>query len=226
VAAGEHRPLSEVIADPELLNFSLGTRYRLALSLAESVFFLHLTGWLHKSIRTDNILLSGFGPTADHVSYPRLQLHLVGFNTARLDQQGERSEKLDQSPRADLYHHPDYQCANKNDFSYSRGYDIYSLGVCLLELAMWQPVHEIGRYDSRKHSATAFAKKLQKKDVLNTMNFTVGSAYRRAVEWCLKGPFEQKQSGNASFSEMQNDQQAMEFWDCVVLELANCSVPE
>ena len=222
-SAGLHRPLLELIEGPDLRNFSLGTRYRLASNLAECVFFLHLTGLLHKGIRSDNVLLSG--SQKDECIYSDLKLHLVGFNTARLDQQGEISEKVEVDAHAELYHHIDYQRSKKNDVDYTRGYDIYSLGVVLLEIGLWHPVKKIGRYDSGNYNAIAFASRLQKKRLLDNLNFTAGSAYRRAVEWCLKGPFEEVQ-GQVPFKNLPSEKQSMGFWDHVVLELAKCSVPE
>ncbi|KAH7161774.1 hypothetical protein EDB81DRAFT_925477 [Dactylonectria macrodidyma] len=227
VGSGKHRALSETIEAGDMDHISLGTRHRLALELAESVFYLHLTGWLHKSIRSDNLLISTHNSDKNTVAPslgPQLSLTLVGFNTSRLDQQGEASEKIEQGNVANLYQHPDYQGGSWMT-PYLRSYDIYSLGVCLLEIGLWQPIREIGGYKPNKHSATSFSNKLKKESVMGSLDFTVGTPYRRAVEWCLKGQFEVGEDGQV-FATKPSEGQMLEFSDRVVSELAKCSVPE
>jgi serine/threonine protein kinase len=208
-------------------NISLGTRYRFALELAECVFFLHLTGWLHKGINSFNILISGLQANKSNTSTSKSppsggRLSLVGFRTSRLDKPDEKSEKFHQSPHASLYIHPDYQSEGQNH-TYSRIYDIYSLGVCLLELAFWQPIWVYGEYKPKKHTLKSFAKKLQTESTLNTLEFSVGSPYRRAVEWCLKSKVNNSQGGTDQSKKIE---QASEFWEKVVVELAKCSISE
>lgn len=151
---------------------------------------------------------------------PQISLLLAGFTTARLDGSLVTSEKVNSGPREELYHHPDYQRENKYDTRYNFAHDVYSLGICLLEIAMWQPIDELGRYDPRKYSATEFARKLAGKRAMDTLDFTVGKGYRRAVEWCLTRANTQEEVNEDD--ESKRDGEAMEFWDGVVQEPGNC----
>jgi hypothetical protein len=69
---------------------SLTDRVRLAYRLALSVSNIHNEGWLHKGIRSENVL---FFPTrvaeARNLNNPRL----IGFDFARKEDPGEYSEK-------------------------------------------------------------------------------------------------------------------------------------
>lgn len=55
----KHTTLHDMINDQVHADLSLGTRLRLALPLASCVFYLHLTGWLHKGLSSSNILTRG-----------------------------------------------------------------------------------------------------------------------------------------------------------------------
>ncbi|KAF2466944.1 uncharacterized protein BDR25DRAFT_376499 [Lindgomyces ingoldianus] len=204
--------LFDAIADAKFQHISLGERYKLALALAESLFYLRLTGWFHRAIRSSNILICGDPPTPD------IRLLLVGFTSARLEKPWEKSDKIISGQYDELYHHPTYQGKNKRSVNYSYAFDIYSLGVCLIEIATWQPISELGEYDVDHHSPVKFKRKLCSNDSMGFLEFTVGKEYRRAVQWCL-GAVELKDKQDGSGEEKDS---AMEFWDQVVLKLANC----
>ncbi|KAF8459882.1 hypothetical protein BDZ91DRAFT_740984 [Kalaharituber pfeilii] len=67
--------------------------------------------------------------------------YLVGFEYARFDATSEVSEQPSSNPEHDIYRHPlaigDY-CE-----SFSRVFDIYSLGLVLVEIALWRPLRKI-----------------------------------------------------------------------------------
>ncbi|KAM5345133.1 hypothetical protein ACJ41O_010995 [Fusarium nematophilum] len=137
---------------------NLEHRLQLARRLAAAVFRLHLTGWLHKGIRSSNII---FPQATKGELSGNSNAILMGFDYSRPDRPQEES---DQSPHhgssLDLYVHPEYQHwgnvhggtlgasgnsavsipGQTSDKRYKRKYDIYSLGVLLLEVALWQPV--------------------------------------------------------------------------------------
>ncbi|KAF8460919.1 kinase-like domain-containing protein [Kalaharituber pfeilii] len=215
--ASPHRTLLELITGQS--NFSLGSRYRLARELAEGLFYMHLTGWLHKGISSHNIIISGDttlpGRTHD------LHLFLAGFNSARLDAPGQISEKFQIDEQADLYHHPEYQGSNKKTASYNRQYDIYSLGLVLLELGTWEPIKDSGKYNVAKYNPTKFQSRLLKGPA-EYLTSTMGNAYKKAVHWCLKDQFDTG-SGLAS---MPDEERSQAFWDAVVVPLASCNIPE
>lgn len=215
-----HHTLAELLKDPEHEYLNLGARSRLALSLAECVFFLHVTGWLHKSIHSGNMIISG-----NTTNTRTLRSYLVGFNSARLDGKTEISEKVELDTRTDLYQHPDYQASRKDEVSYTRQYDIYSLGLVLLELGMWQSIEVSGDFKPRRYDPTKFLGKLLNRGPVDSLGFMMGNAYKRAVVWCLRGQFERK-DGQQEYSLLTDAQKSMVFWDNVILELGKCSVEE
>ncbi|KAH8149547.1 uncharacterized protein LAJ45_06175 [Morchella importuna] len=148
--------LKGLLKNPDYEQFNLGARFRLARSLAECVFFLHLTGWLHKGLYSDNVVICGDGSTGQSSTETKaLQLYVSGFSAARLDGQGEKSEKIELEAHIDLYHHPKYQGPMKDRIEYTRQYDIYSLGLLLLELGTWQTIDESGGFKQKKHDPTS-----------------------------------------------------------------------
>jgi hypothetical protein len=60
-------------------------RLRLALKITESVRHFHTTGWLHKNLRSENILLLSLGHPSLFELTPLLYLMLAGFAFSRLD---------------------------------------------------------------------------------------------------------------------------------------------
>ena len=107
---------------------SLSDRLEIAKNLAKSVSFVHTFGFVHKNVRPDNILLSSDTPSSLGHSF------LVGFETFRADR-GHSVRHGDAEWEKDLYRHPDRQGLSP-EYSLMQ-HDIYSLGVCLLEVGMW-----------------------------------------------------------------------------------------
>lgn len=56
----------------------------------------------------------------------------------------------------DHYQHPEKR--NNPKLRYSRGFDIYSLGCVLLEIAFWQPLSKLAQSDAEPE---AFTRELQ-----------------------------------------------------------------
>ncbi|KAM0415784.1 hypothetical protein ACHAPT_013245 [Fusarium lateritium] len=110
----------------------VGERFRLAQNLASSVLLLHSSSWLHKNICSSNVLV--FKPhsqDADDTSYI-MSPYLTGFSYARPDAPGEASMEKPQTGTLDFYRRPSSESGS------SRYNDIYSLGVVMFEIGIWQ----------------------------------------------------------------------------------------
>jgi hypothetical protein len=112
-------------------DISLSSRFRIARQLAQSVSYVHSYGFVHKNIRPDTILV-----LEDHSARPtRLASFLLGFEKFR-PAEGRTLRAGDSAWERDLYRHPRRQGLKPED-AYVMQHDIYSLGVCLLEVGLW-----------------------------------------------------------------------------------------
>lgn len=116
---------------------SLSAIVRIARQLVRSVSFLHTLSFVQKNIRPENILIFPSDKSPLGMSF------LIGFNQFRHSKQ---QTKLLGDPAwyRNLYRHPERQGTNVIN-RYIMQHDIYSLGVCLLEIGLWQSfVHYTG----------------------------------------------------------------------------------
>jgi Prion-inhibition and propagation len=140
---------------------SLADRVALAGKITASILYLHSVNWLHKSLRSENVVF--FPEPFDHsyeddngddddkekdkenedaaVDYNKP--YLSGFDYARPSRSGEMTEKPPELARYDIYRHPRVQGGSSSSESFKKSFDIYSLGLVLLEIAMWMPVDRI-----------------------------------------------------------------------------------
>ncbi|KAK4231631.1 hypothetical protein QBC38DRAFT_465196 [Podospora fimiseda] len=116
---------------------SLSTRFEFARQLARSISYVHTFGFVHKNVRPESILL--FSPSEGFTILEpaaKQSLFLLGFENFR----SERAASAfigDQDFTKDLYRHPSRQGPCPTEY-YSMQHDIYSLGVCLLEIGLWR----------------------------------------------------------------------------------------
>ncbi|PLN84457.1 HET-s/LopB domain protein [Aspergillus taichungensis] len=123
----EPRTLRDVLLTQPTL--SLTKRLKLAKQLARSVMFVHTMGFVHKNIRPETVVIfeghdAGIGPS-----------FLVGFECIRYEL-GQTDLMGDLEWQKNLYRHPHRQGLWTEE-AYTMQHDIYSLGVCLLEIALW-----------------------------------------------------------------------------------------
>ncbi|KPM39368.1 hypothetical protein AK830_g7189 [Neonectria ditissima] len=125
---------------------SLSQRFEMAQELAKAVSYVHTFGFVHKNIRPESILSFGSPNT------PTRSVFLVGFENFRREE-GNTQRRGDDVPERNLYRHPTRQGPTPQD-DYLMQHDIYSLGVCLLEVGLWQSFFQ---YDVENGSTVASA---------------------------------------------------------------------
>ncbi|KAL2834831.1 hypothetical protein BJY01DRAFT_252807 [Aspergillus pseudoustus] len=112
---------------------ALDQRFQLAKQLVRSVMFVHTSGFVHKSIRPDTIVV--FPDTDIGAHFVIGPSFLIGFERFRPD--GAQTMLAgDTSWEMNLYRHPKRQGLHPEEM-YVMQHDIYSLGICLLEIALW-----------------------------------------------------------------------------------------
>ncbi|KAI1170631.1 hypothetical protein F4777DRAFT_105395 [Nemania sp. FL0916] len=109
---------------------SLTQRLSIAKELTKSISYMHTFDFVHKNIRPETILLFKDDNTHKNLTF------LVGFEGFR-SVDGATAQQSDAELHRDVYRHPSRQGRSPAQ-RYSMGHDIYSLGVCLLEIGLWK----------------------------------------------------------------------------------------
>ncbi|KAF5638976.1 kinase catalytic domain protein [Fusarium tjaetaba] len=170
-------------------------RLSLAQNIAASVFQLLSAGWLHKSLRSDNIVLTNglkvvqsAKPTED---LGAVDFIIAGFEFARLDKPGQISDGDNRPSKEDLYRHPNATSEKRARLEYQqkgyiKSYDVYSLGVLLSELGFWRRIDElqVSQTAREEWQHEPFPHYLRDR-VSRDMPGMMGSRFTRVVLWCL-----------------------------------------
>ncbi|KAJ5480513.1 hypothetical protein N7530_006022 [Penicillium desertorum] len=178
----QHMPftLHELLA-PRFMP-DLGTRFRLAQSLARTIYLLHSSGWLHKSIRPTNIILFQHpGTNAPIFETP----YLGGFIFSRPDDRDEPTfhERSAGPSENQLYRSPEVQSPS-NARRFLASDDVYSFGLVLLEIAFWKPLVAIeGRNDVNSRELLDMQKIAA---AVSSLPRSMGRIYSEVVENCLR----------------------------------------
>jgi serine/threonine protein kinase len=206
----------------------LDDRFATAHVITRAVLFLHLAGWLHKGIRSDNILFFADEYAKINPAHP----YLVGFEYSRECERQSQTEDMADDLEWNLYRHPAMQGLpqepsepGKTDKEhkpqrppFGPQHDIYSLGIVLLELGLLQPALDILRrarsdLEYGPHSALNFQRWILGKEVPR-LGPQMGRAYRDATALCISGDFVIREDANL--------EQA--FYVDVVRPLSSCRV--
>ncbi|KAI0392356.1 hypothetical protein F5Y17DRAFT_477712 [Xylariaceae sp. FL0594] len=126
---------------------SLSRRVRLAQELATSINYVHTFAFVHENIRPESVLLlqgtQGDGDSSQLVAYTANPGHqrtsfLVGFESFR-SAAGVTKMAGDHDWEHNIYRHPE-RVGEYPAEAYKMQHDIYSFGVCLLEIGLWEPL--------------------------------------------------------------------------------------
>ena len=162
---------------------TLENRYQVAFALSLSLSVLHSVDWLHKSIRSHNVLFTIYRPAeADEIvwSHP----YLTGFEFSRPDRKDELSEKPEESAKYNIYRH--LQSQGIPSESFRKAFDAYSLGVVLLEIGLWRAAWKLR--EDNMNPAQIHASLIQ--HATERLAHCMGVEYRDVTLACLKGELE------------------------------------
>ncbi|KAI1198475.1 hypothetical protein F5X97DRAFT_299258 [Nemania serpens] len=165
---------------------TLDGRFTLALKLAEAVFFLHTAGFVHKNITSSSVV---FLERLDSSSFSLDGCYLMGFDLIRgVDAKTSKEGAVrnnEEKPRPiwefDIFQHPDRLCGKESP-RYTKTYDVYSLGVVLLEIGLWEPFIEIVPGVNEDDPSDWTTELLEAASMLGART---GSKFQRIVTWCL-----------------------------------------
>jgi serine/threonine protein kinase len=164
--------------------FNLGDKFLLAQILAQSLYELHVSNWLHKAMCSDNVLyfqraggLGRRGTGKISVGLP----FLAGYGLARTGRLSDPTQKA-KNITIDLYAHPKYRDGKAR---YRRLYDIYSLGVVLLEVGLWRRVESGVTPEQNPEQVRS----MLVDTCMAELGPAMGVVYRDVVRCCLLGDF-------------------------------------
>jgi len=184
IAEGRTDPISLsnllTMANEDMDNMPvLGDRFRLAYSLANAISEFHSMGWLHKNINSDNILFFSGQSSAVEVSSP----FIVGFDHSR--HIGSKTSPATITNVYERYCHPSYLSQKNFASGYRRKYDVYSLGLVLFEIGVWE---QLENFDDARQPRD-YLQRVIMSDYLQQLAVSMGSTYRDVVATCLSGSY-------------------------------------
>ncbi|KAF4629756.1 hypothetical protein G7Y89_g8388 [Cudoniella acicularis] len=186
---------------------SLNESFDIAFLLAKALQKWHSIGWVHQSISSPNVIFFEYeGGKVDFASP-----FLGGFEFARPDSDPSMGHAADDLT-FNVYRHPNRQGDARK--GHRKIHDIYSLGVVLLELGLWQSSFDI--VTSRMKSsipALVIKQKLQVAAAERLPHYA-GRSYKAAVEACLSS------SLHTGWDDENESQLAVSFVKMVVDKLA------
>lgn len=147
---------------------SLTKRVALARAAARCIFHLHAVNWLHKGVRSDSIVFFMSLDTEPDYHNPIL----CGFDYARPDMSEEQTEPPFENHEHDFYRHPR---SLGNSLRRSRKtFDMYSLGIVLVEIAFWKHMKDIIAIPEDPRAA--------RKTMRNIRRILLGDGFRASIE--------------------------------------------
>ncbi len=173
------RSLAALIEDQNSRTPDLDARFRLAKILAIALWSFHSLEWLHKTFCSLNILFFDDAQTTNAEKHSLRSPYVVGFDSSRPDGLAEMTYDAKLGQAQDLYRHPESLGVWRQ--TYRKSFDIYSLGLALLEIGLWKSVKVIHK---PKYSPAVFKEKILQA-LLPALGSKTGSIYRDVVARCL-----------------------------------------
>jgi hypothetical protein len=175
-----HNVVSQTLpADARVLS-KISSRIKLAFQLAMAVRYLHSFGYVHQSIRTSNVLVATFDQGNSAEGY------LGGFERSRPNAAASNQKRIDADWRNNIYRSPE-RVATTNEETINRhtmSHDIYSLGVVLLELGIFEPL-ALKESRFKNQSAQIVRQNLMLLAKVE-LPWVMDDAYTNAVCFCLE----------------------------------------
>jgi hypothetical protein len=186
--------LHSLLTDASVKVPSLTDRITLMRLLSETLERLHAVNWLHKGLRSANILFfSDCGPVDGMYADP----YISGFDYSRPALNDDMTEKPPENAASDVYRHPRVQGSGGREGAgtgFKKSYDLYSLGIILLEIAYWKPIDQIVGIENLERARPSVVFKIRKRLLDEEEGFLayvrshLGNTVQAVIRACLVGP--------------------------------------
>lgn len=209
-------------ADPYTSQPILDDKFRLASVLVGFLAEFHNIGWLHENFHPNNVIFFTASSKGGDISLIRNKIlqdpYIVGLNKSRPGGKAWHT----QGPALEMdfvrYQHPDYYRTHY----FRGGYDYYSLGLMLLEIGLWTPLH---RWTERKDNLTLSPHQIRDMLVhryVPRLGLSMGETYRDIVKLLLSDGLDPNPQTMTPDSETERNAFNM-FFDLVVGPLGRIS---
>lgn len=197
--AGSREPRSLydcILASDGPFKLDLKYRFHVAQTVSRAIGAFHSDGWVHKSIRSHAIKFF-FSVDGQRCNFSNP--YLTDFEFSRPEGGKTRLAARAVDVERDVYLHPE-RYGLKPNANFRRIHDIYSLGVVLLEIGLWQTAKEIHddiiecNLDGDRPTGGLPAQTIKKaflQDAESRLPHRMGNAYKEAVISCLDGKWDQ-----------------------------------
>ncbi|KAK5048227.1 hypothetical protein LTR84_005897 [Exophiala bonariae] len=205
------RTLTSLISNPNAQDSgqpALEDRFRLAYNLALSVMGYFSQGETHQYINSSNIILIGSNDQM-HRSNPHKEMRSPYLLQSCQDFVSRLQEE--EPFAASIYRHPDHDIHAAETVP---AYDIYSLGLLLLEIGLWIPLAKLWK---PKYNRGIFMERVQR-IYSQKLSPKCGSKYMRVVQKCLQAPSELQYRNNYEDAGAFLLQIAKDLQQCCVLD--------
>ncbi|KAK0257831.1 hypothetical protein LTR91_017105 [Friedmanniomyces endolithicus] len=202
------RTLEHLLIDKQAPKHSMSNRVALASKLASAVLYLHSCDFVHKNIRPSNVLVFDdavpHSAKLSHTTHPYVigEPYLVGFDSVRKADARSNMIRVEEWKK-NIYLHPDRHRMQDGD-EFTMVHDVYSLGVVLLEVALWSSMTELGSIGKALWASLEKGKerilepeKLREKFIELAKYYIprcIGDKYRDVVVSCLEGLKDEEES--------------------------------
>ncbi|KAJ9607287.1 hypothetical protein H2200_008360 [Cladophialophora chaetospira] len=187
---------------------ALEDRFRLAYNLALSIMGYFAQGETHQYINSNNILLVG---TREHMHRSSLPKELRSPYLLQSGQDFLSRVQAEMPFSATIYRHPDHHIHASEEVP---AYDIYSLGLLLLEIGLWIPLQKLWK---PKYDRDIFMERVQR-IYAHKLAPKCGSKYMRVVLKCLQAPDELQYRNNYEDAGAFLLQVAKDLQQCCILD--------
>lgn len=219
--------LRELLQDSSIRKPRITERIKLAQAISNCVLYLHAVNWLHKGLRSHNVIF--FRTRSGHVDYRKP--YLSGFDFSRPGGSDEMTDVPGDDVEHDLYRHPSAQSNRRRDRERSKkSFDIYSLGVIFVELAHWRPIEstlgiDLRRARGRPGVVQRVRETLLTEDQVAAVGAEMGEKFEEATRKCLRGEEELGlRQGDVETDDDVAERLSMRFYEDVVKRLEEVRV--
>ena len=177
--------LNRTDSDGDPIIPSLTERLTLMRLIAETIERLHAVDWLHKGLRSTNVLLFQRN-SSDEIDFG--DPYISGFEYSRPAGRDDMTERPSDDLAADMYRHPSVQQLSRRSNS-RKIHDLYSLGLLLLEIAYWKPLEQILHINLSKPKEVYQVRHnlLSQPKYLRNVRSNQGEAVEEIIKTCLEG---------------------------------------